>query len=174
MACPYTGSGESGKSTVVKQMKIIHQNGYSHDELLLSRLIIYKSKHPAGGREGARADSPGVLRRGGLCSGARAGPETVQDGSHRIRQSGEWRRPVPLPDPVLMSCNQLYAEKILEYRLDADPLSFASTSSPTSFSAHGGGISPEIVRSIDSLWHDPIIPSVLDRSSEFYLMDSAA
>lgn len=37
------GSGESGKSTVVKQMKIIHQNGYSRDELLLYRLTIFKS-----------------------------------------------------------------------------------------------------------------------------------
>lgn len=28
------GSGEGGKSTIVKQMKIIHQNGYTNDELL--------------------------------------------------------------------------------------------------------------------------------------------
>lgn len=38
------GSGESGKSTVVKQMKIIHQNGYSKDELVLCRATIYKSQ----------------------------------------------------------------------------------------------------------------------------------
>jgi guanine nucleotide-binding protein G(i) subunit alpha len=37
------GSGESGKSTVVKQMKIIHQNGYSRDELMLFKVTIYKS-----------------------------------------------------------------------------------------------------------------------------------
>lgn len=82
---------------------------------------------------------------------------------------------------------QAYAEKILEYRLEAD--SFASSSSPPLSSSSpggagvgttsqttygGGGLSPEIVKAIDSLWHDPIIPSVLDRSSEFYLMDSAA
>lgn len=35
------GSGESGKSTIVKQMKIIHQNGYSKDELLNFRMIVY-------------------------------------------------------------------------------------------------------------------------------------
>ncbi len=39
----YVGSGESGKSTIVKQMKIIHQNGYSHDELALYRHTIYKN-----------------------------------------------------------------------------------------------------------------------------------
>ena len=40
--CP-TVSGESGKSTIVKQMKIIHQNGYTVDELSMYRLTIYKN-----------------------------------------------------------------------------------------------------------------------------------
>ncbi|KAI6244786.1 Guanine nucleotide-binding protein alpha-3 subunit [Erysiphe necator] len=37
------GSGESGKSTIVKQMKIIHQNGYTVDELALYRMTVYKN-----------------------------------------------------------------------------------------------------------------------------------
>ncbi|KAI8877113.1 guanine nucleotide binding protein, alpha subunit [Backusella circina FSU 941] len=37
------GSGESGKSTIVKQMKIIHQSGYSTDELLSWKLTVYKN-----------------------------------------------------------------------------------------------------------------------------------
>lgn len=37
------GSGESGKSTIVKQMKIIHQNGYSQEELKSWKLTIYKN-----------------------------------------------------------------------------------------------------------------------------------
>ncbi|KAL9077946.1 MAG: hypothetical protein Q9157_003128 [Trypethelium eluteriae] len=37
------GSGESGKSTIVKQMKIIHQNGYTVDELAMYRLTVYKN-----------------------------------------------------------------------------------------------------------------------------------
>ncbi|CAG8696030.1 23651_t:CDS:2 [Cetraspora pellucida] len=37
------GSGESGKSTIVKQMKIIHQNGYSKEELALYRITVYKN-----------------------------------------------------------------------------------------------------------------------------------
>lgn len=53
---------------------------------------------------------------------------------------------------------RVYADRILDYRIDADPSQALST---------------EIVRSVESLWHDPIIPSVLDRASEFYLMDSA-
>lgn len=38
-----TGSGESGKSTIVKQMKIIHQDGFSQAELLAFRPIVHKN-----------------------------------------------------------------------------------------------------------------------------------
>uniref|UniRef100_A0A060T1L1 Guanine nucleotide-binding protein alpha-2 subunit n=1 Tax=Blastobotrys adeninivorans TaxID=409370 RepID=A0A060T1L1_BLAAD len=37
------GSGESGKSTILKQMKIIHQNGYSQEELLMYKTTVYKN-----------------------------------------------------------------------------------------------------------------------------------
>ncbi|KAG0206249.1 Guanine nucleotide-binding protein alpha-2 subunit [Mortierella sp. GBA30] len=37
------GSGESGKSTIVKQMKVIHQGGYTREELATFRLTIYKN-----------------------------------------------------------------------------------------------------------------------------------
>lgn len=37
------GSGESGKSTIVKQMKIIHQSGYTTDELYRWRATVYRN-----------------------------------------------------------------------------------------------------------------------------------
>ena len=37
------GSGESGKSTIVKQMKIIHQDGFSDSELADYRPVVYKN-----------------------------------------------------------------------------------------------------------------------------------
>ena len=37
------GSGESGKSTIVKQMKIIHQDGFSQHELIAFRPIIHRN-----------------------------------------------------------------------------------------------------------------------------------
>ena len=43
LTAPALGSGESGKSTIVKQMKIIHQNGYTTDELMAYRHTIYKN-----------------------------------------------------------------------------------------------------------------------------------
>ncbi|ORX35574.1 G-protein alpha subunit [Kockovaella imperatae] len=114
------GSGESGKSTIVKQMKIIHQNGYSKDELLTYRMTIHKN----------------VL-------------ECAQALIMAMRKLGV--------DPEEPS-NRVFADRILEYRLEADPLATVSS---------------DIITAIESLWHDPVIPSVMDRSSEFYLMDSA-
>lgn len=37
------GSGESGKSTIVKQMKILHLNGYSPDELATFTPVIIRN-----------------------------------------------------------------------------------------------------------------------------------
>ena len=37
------GAGESGKSTIVKQMKIIHCNGYSLEERMQFRPIVYSN-----------------------------------------------------------------------------------------------------------------------------------
>lgn len=37
------GAGESGKSTIVKQMKIIHEKGYSRDECLQYRPVVYSN-----------------------------------------------------------------------------------------------------------------------------------
>ncbi|TGZ73113.1 hypothetical protein CRM22_001714 [Opisthorchis felineus] len=37
------GAGESGKSTIVKQMKIIHQNGYSKEECMKYRPVVFNN-----------------------------------------------------------------------------------------------------------------------------------
>ncbi|CAD6576463.1 MAG: Guanine nucleotide-binding protein alpha-2 subunit [Tremellales sp. Tagirdzhanova-0007] len=114
------GSGESGKSTIVKQMKIIHQNGYSKEELLNFRMVVQKNV----------VDSAQALIMA-------------------MRKLGV--------DPEEPN-NRGYADRILEYRMSVEPMSVASQ---------------DILRNIESLWHDPVIPSVMDRSSEFYMMDSA-
>ncbi|THG93910.1 hypothetical protein EW026_g7445 [Hermanssonia centrifuga] len=115
------GSGESGKSTIVKQMKIIHQNGYNRDELLTFRTTIYKN---------------------------------LLESAHNIllamRKIG-----VDCVNPS----NRANADRILDYEIVAS----------TSFY-----FSEELAQAIFQLWKDPIIPQVMDHSSEFYLMDSAS
>lgn len=53
--------------------------------------------------------------------------------------------------------NWTHADRIVEYKADTE----------------NGPIPAEIFVAIEALWHDPMIPVVMDRSSEFYLMDSA-
>jgi guanine nucleotide-binding protein G(i) subunit alpha len=61
--------------------------------------------------------------------------------------------------------NRAVAEKILDYRLDAEPGS----------SATNPYFSPEIAEAIGALCKDPNVIKVVDEHlSEFYLMDSAA
>jgi guanine nucleotide-binding protein G(i) subunit alpha len=63
------------------------------------------------------------------------------------------------PRALLSSGRQVYADKILDYRIDAESSLV---------------LSPEIAKAIESLWQDPVIADILNKhSSEFYLMDSA-
>ena len=82
----------------------------------------------------------------------------------RVSTSHPSLHPSLTPDRFLASATladahlQTFADRILEYRMESDAQATVNT---------------EIVSAIESLWHDPVIPSVMDRSSEFYLMDSA-
>lgn len=116
------GSGESGKSTIVKQMKIIHQKGFTKDELVnVYRPIVYRN---------------------------------LLESAHNIilamRKIG-----VDCVSPE----NRAMTERILDYEVLAS----------TNFY-----FSEEMARAIYELWRDPIIPTIMDHSSEFYLMDSAS
>ncbi|KAI0061797.1 G-protein alpha subunit [Artomyces pyxidatus] len=116
------GSGESGKSTIVKQMKIIHQNGYTTEELLAFRPLIWKN----------------------LLESAHAVLLALQNLNL---------------EPVQPS-NKANQERIMNYELNTDD--------PVFF------FDPDIARAVQDMWHDDIIPAMMDHSSEFYLMDSAS
>lgn len=114
------GSGESGKSTIVKQMKIIHQKGYSVDELALYRSTIYKNLVD--------------------CAKALIGA---------MRQFGI--------DPATPT-NIEFSDYLMEYQVDPDPHT---------------PLAPKVGEAVTSLWQDRSIEKVMERQSEFYLMDSA-
>lgn len=117
----YAGSGESGKSTIVKQMKIIHQNGYTVDELALYRLTIYKNLIDC-----AKA-LIGAMRQFGIQP---ASPANVE-----------------------------YSDYLMDYQVSTD------THNP---------LNPKIGMAVISLWEDEAVQTTLmERQSEFYLMDSA-
>jgi guanine nucleotide-binding protein G(i) subunit alpha len=115
------GSGESGKSTIVKQMKIIHLKGYSREELANYRPTVYKNL-----LECAKA----------VCTAMR---------EFEI-------------EPVLEQ-NRAYIDFLLDYELD-----------PTDQYAY---IDPKVGVAIQSVWNDPAKEQLMERQTEFYLMDSA-
>ncbi|KAL4073937.1 guanine nucleotide binding protein, alpha subunit [Scleroderma citrinum] len=115
------GTRDSGKSNIVKQMKLIHQNGFTYEELMSYRPTIYRNTiHSA---------------------------RSIIVAMRKIN--------VDCMNPL----NRDNADKILDYKVDSSP-HFV--------------LSPEIAQAIHELWQDPIIPTILDHSSEFHLMDSAA
>ena len=60
--------------------------------------------------------------------------------------------------PVLLQ-NCLHAGQIMNYAINMQDPVFQ--------------LSVDIARAVDSLWHDPIIPTLMDHSSQFYLIDMA-
>ena len=145
-------------------MKIIHQNGYTESELRSFRPTIFRNL-----------------------------VDSAQDIVLAMRKLAV--------DPVLPE-NRLNAEKIMDYRVDAllgapqaasgALLGPSLTSTPPSRTldrrdrdltySQGGTpgatskvfLDPEIAQAIHALWADPIIPKLMDHSSDFYLMDSAS
>jgi len=101
-------------------MKVIHQGGYSPEELATYKLTIYKN---------------------------------LIDSAQSLVLAMEKLRLEPT-----MRENKANADRILDYRVDADPY----------FT-----LSADIVNAIDSLNKDPSSAKTMERSSEFYIMDSA-
>jgi guanine nucleotide-binding protein G(i) subunit alpha len=54
--------------------------------------------------------------------------------------------------------NRAYCDFLLDYSIDPDPEKPLAT---------------KVGEAISSIWRDPCIPKIMERSSEFYLMDSA-
>ncbi|KAK0629644.1 guanine nucleotide-binding protein alpha-3 subunit [Bombardia bombarda] len=114
------GSGESGKSTIVKQMKIIHLKGYSDEELYNYRPTVFKN----------------------LLECAKAVINAMRQFDIEPT-SGELRS---------------YCDFLLDYTVE-------SGASPV--------INPKVGIAVQAIWNDPAKDQLMERQTEFYLMDSA-
>jgi guanine nucleotide-binding protein G(i) subunit alpha len=116
----HTGSGESGKTTISKQIQIVYQGGFTTEELMEKRSHIYKNI----------AESITVLiREIKRLDATFANPEN----NERARRIEDF-----------------YERHDMSIR-----------------------ITPELADLIDGIWHDENVGPFMDRSSEFYIMDSA-
>lgn len=114
------GSGDSGKDEIAKQWKILHQNGYTAEELALYRPTIYKNVIDC---------AKGLI---GAMEQFEIHPE--------------------------QELNRTYCKLLLDYSIDPDP---------------NKPLGAKVGEAISSIWQDPCIPKILERSSEFYILDSA-
>lgn len=114
------GSGESGKSTIVKQMKIIHLKGYSDDELYNYRPTVFKN----------------------LIECARAVINAMRQ--FDIEPTNEE--------------NKAHCDFVLEYSVESGPQAM---------------MDPKVGDAVQAIWADPAREQLMDRQTEFYLMDSA-
>ncbi|ORE06055.1 heterotrimeric G-protein alpha subunit, GPA3-like protein [Rhizopus microsporus var. microsporus] len=111
------GSGESGKSTIFKQMKIVYQEGYTREELISWKVTVYRN----------------------LIQSAQSIVNALNQFEYQLSTEK----------------NQYEAELLSDYKLQ-------------------DSLSPAIVDAIISVWQDPVTSRLLEeKSSEFYLMDSA-
>lgn len=113
------GAGESGKSTILKQMKLIHDGGYSHDEREAFKEIIFSN--------------------------------TVQ--SMRVILEAMDNMGVALSH----SSNRHHATIIMDL-----PSQIERDSLPQ-----------EVTQAVKTLWKDPNLQGVFERSREYQLNDSA-
>lgn len=116
----FTGSGESGKSTIVKQMKIIHLKGYSEEELFNYRPTVFKN----------------------LIECAKA----VINAMHQFDI-----------EPTVEE-NKAHCEYLLDYTVESGPQA---------------QIDPKVGEAVQAIWSDPAREQLMERQTEFYLMDSA-
>ncbi|PSR80177.1 guanine nucleotide regulatory protein [Coniella lustricola] len=114
------GSGESGKSTIVKQMKIIHLKGYSDDELYHYRPTVFKN----------------------LIECAKAVINAMRQ--FDIHPEKEETRAL--------------CDFLLEYSVESGPQAM---------------IDERVGEAIQAIWNDPARSQLMERQTEFYLMDSA-
>jgi guanine nucleotide-binding protein G(i) subunit alpha len=115
-----TGSGESGKSTIVKQMKIIHLKGYSEEELYNYRPTVFKN----------------LL-------------ECAKAVINAMRQ---------FDLELAVEENRALCDFVLEYKVESGPQA---------------QIDPKIGDAVKAIWNDPAKDQLMERQTEFYLMDSA-
>ncbi|KAG6853154.1 hypothetical protein C0991_006484 [Blastosporella zonata] len=175
------GSGESGKSTVVKQMKIIHQSGFSEPELEAYRPVVYKnvldSVHGvlvfmrklrmdcASLRNAVLADKILAYRVPGIKASSTSHlPSTL--GKARRGSRSRARRGGGVDGADLEAEADDEDEEI-----EDDEVGNGNEEEDVK----EGWFDPEIAEAINQVWKDLTFQKIMDEhSSDFYLMDSAA
>lgn len=142
------GSGESGKSTILKQMKIIHQNGYSQEDLLMYKTTVYKNLLDSAKSIVAALDQFNL---------------SLED--EKITEITETESEEPSTELALTE--QPTVSSVTSEELEYVQSSIISPDLDTVFD-------PQLVSIIKRLWAHPKVKKIVNEErANFYIMDSA-
>lgn len=158
------GSGESGKSTISKQMKIIHKDGFNHAELLYYRLIIAKNL-----LESAQTIAMALVKYE-LQPEDTAARLAIQKVLNFTIKSGDGTESSG-PDSAKAEA-QTDAEAEGDEPPSEPPLPPSSQANPPG-SEEANPLPPEMGTYAQQIWNAPQTRTLLDlHGDQFYLMDS--
>ncbi|KAF6732978.1 Guanine nucleotide-binding protein G(i) subunit alpha-2 [Oryzias melastigma] len=95
------GAGESGKSTIVKQMKIIHEDGYSEDECKQYRAVVYSNTVQS---------IMAIIKAMTFLHLAYENPEREEDAKTLFKMAGEAEERGALPEEMANIIKELWAD----------------------------------------------------------------
>lgn len=168
------GSGESGKSTILKQMKIIHQNGYSQEDLLMYKTTIYKNLLDCAKSIVSALEQFGYTFEENEETAPEALPESTDNDATTETSSNT---AAASSNTVATSSNTVVTttapvdatkeDKITPADLEFVKSSIISPDPDTLFD-------PKLAAIITKLWANPIVKKIFtEKRAQFYIMDSA-
>ncbi|CAF0747918.1 unnamed protein product [Didymodactylos carnosus] len=95
------GAGESGKSTIVKQMRIIHQHGYSKEEFEQYRPVVYSNTIQSLGA---------IIRAMNMLNIQFSSPEREQDAARVLEVIQRMKDTEPFNSELLQSMERLWSD----------------------------------------------------------------
>ncbi|KAI9301386.1 G protein alpha subunit [Cunninghamella echinulata] len=121
------GSGESGKSTIVKQMKILNQGGYSKEELYTWRITVYKNI-----MESALALVSAMEKFNYQYENKINSKHASYISTYKINELGD----VPLDDKFIQAMSSIWEDKSIQTLLEKESSEFYFMDSAPYFFKH--------------------------------------
>lgn len=167
------GAGESGKSTIIQQLKILHQNGFSQEELLEYRPVVYRNILDIGKEliEARNKFNVTLEPNSGITEEDLARFHAFDHTEERRDENGNESAAAGTTSDGDVDADVAAAAAAVAAAADAttDNNQYkAALSSLTQFP-------PDLADTLNKLWKLPSTKELIngEHSSEFYLMDSA-
>ncbi|KAF4793023.1 hypothetical protein TURU_115594 [Turdus rufiventris] len=172
------GAGESGKSTIVKQMKIIHEDGFSGEDVKQYKPVVYSNTIQSLAAIVRAMDTLGIEygdkeRRGKFFKGLKPAIMRHFDLCIKLISAAKWKNHYSLATvmPNVTSAMQdNFETPHIRHKAQADAKMVCDVVSRMEDTEP---FSPELLSAMMRLWADSGIQECFNRSREYQLNDSA-